>query len=113
LPAPPPQLALPAPEAPPMPRIAAPPEVPQISGPRPQLALPAPNPANRPMLPAPGPQVQGFPIEQTPLSRGVGNVARGAATGAARGGPRGAIVGGGSALMQEVLPYIMKNLNLR
>jgi hypothetical protein len=113
LPAPPAQLALPAPEAPPMPRIAAPPEVPQISGPRPQLALPAPDPRLGGIPPAPGKQVQGAPIEQTPLSRGIGRVVPGVASGAARGGLPGAILGGLSAAAPELLPYIMKNLHLR
>lgn len=113
LPAPPPQLALPAPEAPVMPRIAAPPEIPQVTGPRAPLALPAPDPRLGGIPPAPGKLVQGAPIEQTPLSRGVGRIVPGVASGAARGGLPGAILGGLSAAAPELLPYIMKNLHLR
>jgi hypothetical protein len=113
LPAPPPQLALPAPEAPPMPRIAAPPEIPQVTGPRPQLALPAPEPRLGGIPPAPGKQVQGAPIEQTPMSRGLARGATGAIAGGARGGIPGAVLGGLQGVAPEIIPYIMKNLHLR
>lgn len=137
-----PQLALPPPEAPVRPAIAGPPPVPQIeAAPRPlalappevpraparPLALPPPDPKLGGIPPAPGKQVQGAPIEQTPLSRGVGRTITGAVTGAARGatrGPGGAIVGGLAGAAQplvealgpsakEIVPYIMRNLHLQ
>jgi hypothetical protein len=114
LPAPSPQLALPAPPTPQRPAIAAPPEVPRIVGQsaRPALPPPAPNIGQPNLGPAPGKQVQGAPIEQTPLTRALPRAATGAASGYARGGVPGAVAGGLSGVAPELIPYIMKNLHL-
>jgi hypothetical protein len=104
--------------------------VPRVAGPQPQLALPAPPEAPTPALPAPRPRitvesltgsapgaapgkpVQGYPIESSPITRAIPRVGAGAAAGAARGGVPGAVVGGGAAAIQELAPYILKNLHL-
>ena len=137
-----PQLPAP-PEVPPVPArpaIAGPPVVPQIAAPPRQITgPPAPNEAPvaavdepirlpgepgpvpqgnpgarvvvRPKI-APGKQVQGAPIEQTPFTRALPRIAGGVAAGATKG-PLGAILGGLSAAAPDIVPYIMKNLNLR
>lgn len=141
LPAPAPQLALPAPDVPVRPQIAPVPEVPALPAPTPGLGgfdnAPQGEPGGRVRVgnvtpkAAPGKPVQGYPIEQTPFSRGVGGAATGAAAGAAGKGPipglrgvPGAVAGGvaGAAgplidaygpSVKEIVPYIMRNLHLR
>lgn len=115
-----PRLALPAPEVPAVPRIAAPPPISMRGGvpmrdglPNFDWAYPPSDPKVGGMPPAPGKQVQGAPIEQTPLSRGVAGGVTGAIRGGARGGIPGAIAGGLQGVAPEILPYIMKNLHLR
>lgn len=133
---PPGQLALPAPEGQNMPRIEGP--APQLALPAPsgQPALPAPTPGlggipntppqantapqgepggqvrlgNVQMKPAPGPQVQGYPIQEGPF---LGPLRRGVVGGVAgsRGGIPGAIIGAAPGAI-DLGKYIAKNLHL-